>query len=76
MHAYVLWLQLSIKISISRDSKPIMIFFLAALKKHNKSICILKSTESNNGSLSSSEFHLVERVEGSPAISHSDTFII
>lgn len=54
----------------------ILFFFLAALKKHNKSICILKSTESNYGSLSSSEFHLMEHVEESPAISYSDTFII
>lgn len=53
----------------------LFIFFLAALKEH-KSICILKSTESNYGSLSSSEFHLVECVEESPAILYGDTFII
>lgn len=78
MHDYVLCLQLSIKISISWDSKCIMIFFffLAVLKKHNKSIWFLKSTESKYGSLNSSEFHPVERVEESPAISYSDTFII
>lgn len=76
-HDYVLCLQLSIKISISWDSKCIMIFFfLAVLKKHNKSIWFLKSTESKYGSLNSSEFHAVERVEESPAISYSDTFII
>lgn len=67
------WVQ---KQGSQKTANVLWFYFLAALKKHNKSICILKSTESNHGSLTSAEFHLVERVEGSPAITYSDTFII